>query len=219
MKLLLTSSGWWKNPQIGKEFVKLVGKKPSEIRILLVMTPVKYIKRNKYVLRMLRPFNGVHIPERNVSFFQFERKIREDDVRNIDVIFVFGGNTFEYLDGMRKTGLDKAVRRFVKNGGTYLGLSAGSYIVCPTIEAASWKHADRNKLGLKDLRGLNLVPFLITAHFRDEVHKTVAKSAIKAKYPTIALTDKQAVLVNGDEASIIGGGEATVFNFPKRFKL
>ncbi|MCX6719422.1 MAG: Type 1 glutamine amidotransferase-like domain-containing protein [Candidatus Taylorbacteria bacterium] len=219
MKLLLTSAGWWKNPEIGKEFVKLVDKKPSEIRILLVMTPVKYLKRNKYVLRMLRQFKGVNIPEENVTFFQFERKIREDDIKNIDVIFVFGGNTFEYLDGIRKTGLDKVIKSFVKNGGVYMGLSAGSYVVCPTIEAATWKHADRNQLGLKDLRGLNLVPFLISAHFDEDVRKNVAKSATKAKYPTIALTDKQAVLVNDGEASIIGGGEITVFDLTNRFKL
>lgn len=33
MKLLLTSAGWEKNPAIGREFLKLVNKKPSEIRI------------------------------------------------------------------------------------------------------------------------------------------------------------------------------------------
>ena len=219
MKLLLTSAGWWKNPDIGREFVKLVNKKPSEIRILLVMTPVKYIKRNKYVLRMLRQFKGIEIPKENIAFFQFERKIRQDDIKDKDVIFVFGGNTFEYLAGIRKTGLDRVIKSFVKKGGVYMGLSAGSYVVCPTIEASTWKHADRNTLGLKDLRGLNLVPFLVTAHFDDEVHKTVAKSAIKAKYPTIALTDKQAVLINDNEASIIGGGEVTVFNFNNRFRF
>jgi hypothetical protein len=64
-----------------------------------------------------------------------------------------------------------------------------------------------------------LVPFLITAHFDDKVHKAVTKSAIKAKYPTIALTDKQAVLVNDNKALIIGGGEVTMFNFTNRFKL
>jgi dipeptidase E len=219
MKLLLTSAGWWKNPDIGKEFVKLVDKNPSEIRILLVMTPVKYLKRNKYVLRMLRQFKGVNIPKENVTFFQFERKITSDDIKNKDVIFVFGGNTFEYLEGIRRTGLDKEIKSFVKNGGVYMGLSAGSYVVCPTIEAATWKHADRNQLGLKDLRGLDLVPFLISAHFDDDVRKNVANSATKAKYPTIALTDKQAVLVNDGEASIIGGGEITVFNLNNKFKL
>jgi len=219
MKLLLTSAGWWKNPEIGQEFIRLVNKKPPEIRILLVMTPTKHVKDNKYAIRMLRQFKSVGIPKENVVFYRFDKNISDNDLKNIDVIFVFGGNTFEYLDGLRKSGLDKKIVSFIKKGGVYVGLSAGSYVVCPTIEAASWKHADKNRVGLKNLRGLNLVPFLITAHFNDEVHKVVSRSAIRSKRPTIALTDKQAVLVRDESAFIIGGGETTIFNFTKGFKL
>jgi dipeptidase E len=68
-----------------------------------------------------------------------DRKIKKDDLKNKDVIFVFGRNTFDYLNRIRKTGLDKAIKSFVKKGGIYLGLSAGSYVICPTIEAATWK--------------------------------------------------------------------------------
>jgi dipeptidase E len=211
MKLLLTSTGWWKNPSIGKDFLKLVKKKPAEIRIFLVITPTKYLKRNKFILRMLRQFKGVRIPEKNITFFQLERKVKQDDLKNIDVIFVFGGNTFEYLDRIRKTGLDKMIKDFVKKGGVYFGLSAGSYVVCPTIEAATWKNADRNMIWLKDLKGLNLVPFLITAHFEERLRPVIKKAAKKTKYEVIALTDKQAILVNGKSKKIIGSGKKNIF--------
>ncbi len=217
MKLLLTSAGWWKNPSIGKEFVKLVGKKPSDIRILLVITPVKYLKRNKYILRQFRQFKGVHILKENITFFQFDRKIKNSELKAFDAVFVFGGNTFEYLNGIRKTGLDKAIKHFVKKGGVYLGLSAGSYVACPTIEAATWKHADRDNLGLKNLRGLNLVPFLITAHFNRECRDAVIEGTKKTKYPVIALTDKQAVLINGKTTKIIGLGKKNIFNTSNAF--
>ena len=217
MKLLLTSAGWWKNPKIGKEFLKLVGEKPSEIRIFLVITPVKYLKRNKYILRQFRQFKGVKIPEQNITFFQLNRKIRKDDLKNTDVIFVFGGNTFDYLDRIRKTGLNKTIKSFVKKGGIYLGLSAGSYVVCPTIEAATWKNADSNTTGLKNLKGLNLVPFLITAHFENKYRKIVKQAARTTKYPIIALTDKQAVLVRGKQVKIIGIGKKNIFNTSNRF--
>jgi hypothetical protein len=49
MKLLLTSAGWEKNLAIGKELLELVDKKPSEIKMLFVVTPLKYPKRNKYI--------------------------------------------------------------------------------------------------------------------------------------------------------------------------
>ncbi len=217
MKILLTSAGWWKNPKIWKEFLMLVNKNPSEIRIFLVITPIKYLKRNKYILRQLRQFKRINIPEQNIKFFQPNRKVKQDDLKNIDVIFVFGGNTFEYLDRIKKTGLDKTIRTFVKKGGIYFGLSAGSYVACPTIEAASWKHADRNIVGLKDLRGLNLVPFLITAHFKEELRPIIEKAAKNIKYQVIALTDKQAVLVKGKSKRIIGSGKKNIFNSANRF--
>lgn len=212
MKLLLTSAGWWKSPAIGKEFIKLVNKKPSEIKIFLVITPTKYFKINKYILRQFKQFKGVKITKKNVTFFQLDRKIKRDDLKNIDVVFVFGGNTFEYLDRIKKTGLDKAIKNFVKKGGVYLGLSAGSYVVCPTIEAATWRHADRNLAGLKNLKGLNLVPFLLTAHFEEKWRLIIKTAAQKTKYEVIALTDKQAILVKGNRRIIIGGGRKNIFN-------
>ena len=212
MKLLLTSAGWEKSKIIGKEFLKLVGKNPSEIRVLLVMTPTKYLKRNKYVRRQFRQFNGVNIPKENITFSQLNRKITKDDIKNIDVIFVMGGNTFEYLQRIRKTELDKVLKNFVKKGGVYVGLSAGSYVACPTIEAASWKHADRNVVGLKNLKGLNLVPFLLTAHYENALRPIIKNSAEKTKYEVIALTDDQAVLITGAKRKIIGSGRRTIFN-------
>lgn len=212
MKLILTSVGWWKNPKIGKEFLKLVNKKPSDIKIFLVITPTKYIEKNEYIIRQFEQFKGIKIPKENIIFFQLDRKIKKDDLKNIDVIFVFGGNTFDYLDRIRKTGLDKAIKTFVKNGGVYLGLSAGSYVACPTIEAASWKHADKNKIGLKNLKGLNLVPFLLTAHFEETLHAVIKKAAENTKYEVIALTDEQAILVKDGKRTIIGNGKKNIFN-------
>lgn len=210
MKLLLTSAGWKKNPSIGKEFLKLVDKKPSEIRVFVVITPNKSLKINVYTKRL----KEVHIQEKNITFFQLDRKVNKDELKNMDVVFVCGGNTFDYLDGIRKTGLDKLIKSFVKKGGVYLGVSAGSYVACPTIEAASWKHADRNTIGLKNLKGLNLVTFLIVAHFEKEPHSIIEAAAQKTKYPVIAISDKQAVLINDKEIMIIGSGKINTFNLP-----
>lgn len=216
MKLLLTSAGWEEAPVIGKEFLKLVNKKPSEIRILLVMTPLKYPRKNIYIKRLFRRLKVVDIPERNITFFKLDKKANKDNLKDVDAIFVLGGNTFDYLDRIRKTGLDKLIKNFVKNGGVYLGLSAGSYVACPTIEAASWKYADENEIGLKNLKGLNLVPFLITAHFDQKSRPIIEEAAKNTKYKVISLTDKQAILVKGRSTKIIGRGKKNIFNSNKK---
>lgn len=214
MKLLLTSAAWEHNISIGNEFLKLVGKKPADIRIFYVLTPSKYTKRNKYLRRLFKKSGVVNIPKENITFFSLDKKVTNHDLKGIDVIFVSGGNTFEYLDGLRKTGLDKLIKSFVKKGGVYVGLSAGSYVACPNIEAASWKHADRNELGLQNLKGLNLVPFLITAHFEKALRKTIEDASKTTNYPVVALNDKQAVLVNEGNVKVVGIGKRHTFNFP-----
>ena len=108
------------------------------------------------------------------------------------------------------------IKSFVKKGGVYLGLSAGSYVAGPTIETAAWKHADRNKVGLKNLTGLNLVPFLITAHFEENLRPAIEKCAKSTKREVIVLTDEQAVLINGKSMKIIGRGKKNVFNLKKK---
>jgi len=216
MRLLLTSVGWEENLMIGRRLLKLVGKPANKIRILFVITPIKFFKRNSYIKKSFKAMEvSMKILRKNIIVFQLDRKIKPSELDNIDVVFVFGGNAFDYLDRIRKTGLDKLIKKFVKNNGVYLGLSAGSYLACPTIEMAHWKHADINSAKLKDLKALNFVPFLVTAHFEENLRPIIKESAEKTKYLTIALTDKQAVLVKDNETVIIGPGKKNIFNCKK----
>lgn len=217
MKLLLTSAGYEENLEIGKEFLKLVSKEPSEIKVFLVSTAERGDEDWKWVKLTIKELKRIGIDPKNVSVFSLNRKVERRDLENIDVIYVCGGNTFIYLDRIRKTGLDKKIKEFVRKGGVYFGVSAGSYVTCPTIDMATWKHADRNTIGLKDLKALSLVPFLITAHFEKKYRPIIEKAASQTKYPIIALTDRQAVLVKRKSVKIIGGGKKNVFNTTRKF--
>lgn len=65
MKLLLTSAGWEENPEIGKEFLRLVGKPIAKVKIFAAITPDKFYKRNKYIKRTMK----IGIKKQNVIFF------------------------------------------------------------------------------------------------------------------------------------------------------
>ena len=129
-----------------------------------------------------------------------------------DIILVNGGNTFYILKYSRESGFDKVVKRLINEGKIYIGVSAGSYIACPTIEQSHWKHQDRNNFNVSDLTGLNLVPFLISAHFTEEVRSSLEEGVKTTKYPVVALHDTQAVLVMGDVIKVIGEGKKEFFN-------
>ncbi len=129
-----------------------------------------------------------------------------------DIILVNGGNTFYLLKYVKESGFDEVIKQLINGNKIYIGVSAGSYIACPTIEQSHWKHQDRNDFGVTDLTGLNLVPFLLTAHFTEEVREDVEEGAKTTEYPVVALSDTQAVLVKDDSIKLVGEGKREFYN-------
>jgi len=141
-----------------------------------------------------------------VEDFDLKNKT-EAQTRNIlpdfDVIFVAGGNTFYLLDWARRSGFDKVAKKLVEKGTIYIGSSAGSYLACPTIEAAGWKHADRNTPGLKDLTSLGLVDFITSCHYKPEYREAVKKGRKSTTLKVITLTDRQYIKSDGKKYEVV----------------
>lgn len=135
-----------------------------------------------------------------------------ENLNKYDVIYMNGGNTFYLLDQIRKSGFDKVIEELLDKGKIYVGVSAGSYVACSTIEMATWRHQDRDRFGLKDLNGLNLVPFLVSVHFEEKYRSIIDEAAKTTKYPVIVLNDKQAVLCIDGKYKIVGEGERIIYN-------
>lgn len=80
-----------------------------------------------------------------------------------DAIVVGGGNTWQLVRRMHDFGLMKPVRKKVLEGIPYVGWSAGTNIVCPTLQTT-------NDMPITDPRGfdtLDLIPFQINPHYID----------------------------------------------------
>ncbi len=213
MKLFLTSAGL--APETTEAFLKLLDKKLEEIKVCLISTAsyekypkgdAPYIGEGKKRLADLGFRNITDIDLRNEN----EKSLREK-LEKLDVILMGGGNTFYLLKYVKESGFGKVLELFFNKGGIYLGISAGSMICGLNIESASWKHADRNIVKLKDLTGLKLVPFVISPHTDGSNIDAVIRSAKKADYPTVTLTDKQAILVDGKKIQFVGLGEFKQF--------
>lgn len=203
MKLLLTSQGFEKNPKIGKKFLELVSKPATQIKIIFVPTASEVENYKGYIEDDKKNLLKLGVKEDNIKTLLLDHRIDYSEVEDYDVIHVCGGNTFYLLKKVRDSGFDKIIKKFVKSGGVYMGISAGSYIVCPTIEAATWKHADRNIVGLKDLTALNLISFLITAHYIPKYKEIIDKAEAKTKYEVKRLTDRRALLVTDKKIRLI----------------
>ena len=59
---------------------------------------------------------------------------------------------------------------------------------------------------------MNLVPFLITAHYKLEYKELLKEKIASARYPVKVLDDAQAILVEGDGFKLIGKGSEIILN-------
>jgi len=87
----------------------------------------------------------------------------KDAVKNAEAIVVGGGNTFQLVDHLHKTGVIAEVRERVKAGVPYIGWSAGSNVACPTMMTTN----DMPIVQPPDFATFNLIPFQINPHYLD----------------------------------------------------
>jgi len=211
-KLLLTSQGV--QPELKDVFLRLLDKPVDQIKVTFVVTAAygeepnpKWLEDYREQLRDCGINNIKDLDVAGKNQTELEKIISDKDI-----IFVNGGNTFYLLKSVRDSGFDKVIKDHINKGKLYLGISAGSYIACPTIEQSNWKHADKNKVGLTDLSALNLVSFLISAHFEEKYRPVIEQAAKSCQYPIIALNDTQAILVVDDKYKLVGKGNQEFFN-------
>lgn len=212
--LLLTSGGM---PQMKDEIIKLLQKPAYDVTVAFVTTASKPEENLDYLqkdLSIMKDELGFNIEEVDIEG-KTEAQVMKLLELN-DIIFVEGGNTFYLLKAMRACNFEKVIRKLLKQGKVYIGASAGSIVAGHTIKTAGWlskEYENENKVGLKDLKGLSLVPFDIFVHYVPEnveiIKKKMTNPKKRAKKLRI-LTDDQGILVQGKEVDLIGEGEAVV---------
>ena len=129
-----------------------------------------------------------------------------NDLKNVDVIFVCGGNSFYLLFHAKQSGFDKAAKRLVQEGKIYIGSSAGSLLAGPTIEPIKNLDKLEDAPGLKSFEALGLVDFVVLPHMNAIKYQERNQKAIKEykdKLKIIPLNDDQAVLVEDEKWTVI----------------
>ncbi|MEK7143596.1 MAG: Type 1 glutamine amidotransferase-like domain-containing protein [Patescibacteria group bacterium] len=183
--------------------------KPVEqMKIGYIITASKGVKDLSYLERRKQRMNELKY---DFEEMDIERK-SEQELRGVlkgkEMVYVEGGNTFYLLKAVRESGFDKAIKELVDDGMVYLGSSAGAYITCPTIEMATWKHQDKyDHCGVTDFTAMNLVPFLVTAHYASEYAELLKEKIRQSQYPVRILTDDQAILVQNGSTKLVGKGD------------
>ena len=201
--ILLTSAGM----NVKEEILKILPKPADQIKVAHVITASKSEKNLSYLEKENQIMRELGFNVENVDIEGKNEKELRVLLDGKDIVYVQGGNTFYLLKHVRASGFDKVVKELIGKGTVYVGVSAGSYIACPTMEMASWKNPDKNTVGLTDLTGLGLVPFLLSVHYKSEYDSILKQEISATNYPVKILTDEQAILVKGNEVKLVGRGE------------
>jgi len=197
-KILLTSAGF-ENPIVGDEFLNLVNKTPSTIKVLFIPTASRTEEELYYVEKSKEELLSIGIEEENIITFDLDYTLSEEELNKFDVIYVCGGNTFYLLHRVRKIKFDKVIMDFVSSGKVYVGVSAGSLLAGPNIKIKNLY----NDIGIKDFRGLNLTNITVIPHYTEEAKEKIEQIKEDAKYEIITLTDSQALLIIDENIKVI----------------
>ncbi|MFH1694717.1 MAG: Type 1 glutamine amidotransferase-like domain-containing protein [Patescibacteria group bacterium] len=212
MKLLLASAGIT-NQSIADTLVGLVGKSAKESKIGFVSTAVNVQEGNKdwYITQLtnLQKYGFSWIDMIDISVPGVDWK---DRLASVDVIVVSGGNTFYLLDQVRKTKFDEWLKG-VLNEKVYVGISAGSILMTPTIAVSSVEPGDKNTPELTDVSGLGYVDFEVSPHVPDYIsYESVEEYVAKTKKPLYAIDDQTAIKVVDGKIDVVSEGKWNKYN-------
>lgn len=185
-------------------FLEILPKKPEELKVAFIPTAADLETDKWFVKAALDQLTELKFPVTIIDLKDDPFKIKLT-LENSDIIYVNGGNTFYLMEWIRKSGVDKYVKELIDRGKIYVGGSAGAIITGPSIELAGWSSdGDKNEIGLKDFKGLNIVPFAVYPHYTDSDKELFSEKEKTVKYPVIPISNSQAILFQNDLWKIVG---------------
>lgn len=228
MKLLLTSNGFIGN-SLENDFLELVGNKKG-LRVAIIPTasdPIEWVPEKegdtseKYIPKLTKePIYGKgdafkYFTEKGfdviiVDLKEDKNKVKED-LCNVDIIFVGGGDANWLLDWAKKAELNTYLKNLLDQGVVYVGVSAGSSLVAPDIGLGWW-----NPDWTPDHIGFGIIDFVVAVHqdindmsgnvTRAKEAKEKIQKFIEFPWKVYLLADGQAIKVDGDKVEHIVEG-------------
>jgi len=144
------------------------------------------------------------ITTRETSPARFDRMLAE-----FDAVYVASGSTFALLEALQTTGNSAVLTEHVRKGLPYVGASAGSIIAGPDVTPASLMDDPADGPALTNFAGLAVIDKTIIPHADGQlppyplelIRRTL--DTFGDRYPLISLRDDQALLVDGDTATVV----------------
>lgn len=206
MKLYLSS---YRIP-VEEELFKLVGSQPEDISVALIPNAQDYYAERARRVKLNQTIE--YLREMGLTSELVDlRKHRQPNIlqqklKQFDLIWVVGGNTFCLRHEMKLSGFDEIIGNMIEKGLVYGGESAGACVVGNSLKGL--ETADDPTYAEETIwEGLNILPHFILPHTDNPMFATdidVAREIHKNDNPApIELTDSQALVINDDQQTIV----------------
>lgn len=143
------------------------------------------------------------------------------DLDNYDCIYIEGGFTFKLLKEIKDSGLNKKLLKYIENGGTLIGNSAGAIIFGFDINLVLFcSQKDINFLKLEDTKGFNLLyNYDLQPHFLENQNKFHQDYSLKNKRNILGIPEESGVLFTNNKFKVIGEKPISLFKGNKIIKI
>lgn len=197
-QIFLTSS----SEEVVDDIIKKLPKSPKEMNLAFIDTAAEVETGDHWWLRAEKE-KLIEVGF-NVDEFSIKGMIKdeiENRLKDKQVIYFCGGNTFYLLDQVIKTGCDEIIKNKIENGMIYIGSSVGSMIIGKRIDLVSTIDDSSKAPNLKS-DGLGIVDIAVLPHWGSDVFREEYMKGFESMYiegiKIVPLTNQQYIWIKDD---------------------
>lgn len=208
MRLVLTSGGI-SNKSIENELKNIIGKDLKGLKMIFCTTASNYEggDMNDWLIKDIIHFKdlGFKIDVCDINGINKENFLPRFEWS--DVIYFEGGNTQWLRRCIKSSGLENHLKSLLETR-VWIGTSAGSIVLCPTICNSCQDLFDDNIQGYPT-DGLGLVDFQFVPHLNNEFFPKIKKEYISNASKNLKAIDGKKLLVMDDNGAVFIDNEKT----------
>lgn len=182
MKAILTSAGFDNDNLVGV-FHELLGKQPNLVKALFIPTALNTPKAREYVHVFLEDLYKVGITDENIDTYDLNEPFDSEKITEYGIVFICPGNPEYLLKKINEMDFSQVLKVFFRNGGVYIGVSAGS-----DIAAANFP------------KGLGYIKCSIECHAKKGARCGILDPTIDT---LVKINDNQAIVIKDDEIFLV----------------
>ncbi len=189
------------------KLVELINAKPAELTVAFIPTAADLYADKWFIDEERQRLINLGFRVVDVTLGEKQCKVFSEKLKQANIIFVAGGNSFYLLQKAKESGFGAIIKSLVQEGRVYVGSSAGAIIAGPTIEPFKTIDDPSQAPHLASYEGLCLVDFVVLPHFGEKKYKekydAIMRQMRNAKQDFYTLTDNQAILVKDGKMTLV----------------